>query len=458
MKLFRVFFLIVSMLYLRAGISQEMSRDERMKWWREARFGLFIHWGVYSKWAGVYNGHPQLKGGAEWIMNRSKIPVAEYREQAKSFNPIHYNPDAWVKMAIDAGMKYIVITAKHHDGFALFKSNASDWNVVDATQYGKDLLKPLAKACKKYGMPLGFYYSQAQDWTNPGGAVSRKVASDGWLNPDSAQIDAYTKNHNGHWDPIQDTRSFQEYIHEVAAPQVKELLSNYGKVAVLWWDTPTNMTKEAALELQSLLKMQPQIITNDRLKKPDFPGDTKTPEQKIPGLQEIDSTDWETCMTMNGTWGFRASDTNWKSPVVLIRNLCDIASKGGNYLLNVGPMADGNIPEASIQILAEIGKWMKVNGESIYGTRRASFTQPAWGRITQKTQATGNQMLYLQIFEWPTNNQIAIPFDGKNIIAINLLSGNQQLSYQLLDNNLIITLPTVSLDSFVNVIRVIYAE
>ena len=153
MKFVRIFILMGSILFSKAGFSQTINKDARMQWWREARFGLFIHWGVYSQWAGVYNGHPQLKGGAEWIMNRSKIPVAEYREKAKSFNPIHYNPDAWVKMARDAGMKYIIITAKHHDGFALFNSNASDWNVVAATQYGKDLLKPLAKACKKIDFP-----------------------------------------------------------------------------------------------------------------------------------------------------------------------------------------------------------------------------------------------------------------------------------------------------------------
>jgi alpha-L-fucosidase len=447
-----------SILFSKAGLSQTINKDARMQWWREARFGLFIHWGVYSQWAGVYNGHPQLKGGAEWIMNRSKIPVAEYREKAKSFNPIHYNPDAWVKMARDAGMKYIIITAKHHDGFALFNSNASDWNVVAATQYGKDLLKPLAKACKKYGMPLGFYYSQAQDWTNPGGAVSRKVASDGWLNPDSAKIDEYTKNHNGHWDPIQETRSFQDYIHEVAVPQVRELLSNYGKVAVLWWDTPTNMTKEAALELQSLLSIQPHIITNDRLKKTDFPGDTKTPEQKIPGLHEIDTTDWETCMTMNGTWGFRAADTNWKSPAMLIRNLCDIASKGGNYLLNVGPMADGNIPEASIRILEEIGKWMKVNGESIYGTHQASLAQPEWGRVTEKVQSNGTKSLYLQIFQWPLNGKIVFPLNPKSVHGIHLLEGNQQLSYLLSDNQLTITIPKIFTDKLVSVIRVNYSN
>lgn len=437
--------------------AQQINKNERMQWWREARFGMFIHWGVYAQWAGVYNGHEQLKGGAEWILNRSKIPVAEYREKAKEFNPVNYNPDEWVRIAKEAGMKYIVITAKHHDGFALFGTKASNWDVVDATAYGKDLLKPLAKACKKYGMPLGFYYSQAQDWTNPGGAVSRKLASEGWLNPDSASIDAYTKAHNGHWDSIQETRSFNDYIKEVAVPQVKELLTNYGKVSVLWWDTPTNMTKEAATELQSLLRLQPAIITNDRLKRPDFPGDTKTPEQKIPGLQEIDTTDFETCMTMNGTWGYRTSDTNWKSASTLIRNLCDIASKGGNYLLNVGPKADGSFPEASVRLLGEIGTWMKVNGECIYGTQSANIAQPLWGRITRKKGNNGTEVLYLQVFEWPNNRQLFIPISTNKGVAVNALSGNQKLPFQITNNQLIIDVPPNATDNWVSVIRVTLA-
>jgi alpha-L-fucosidase len=437
-------------------VAQQINKDERMQWWREARFGMFIHWGVYAQWAGVYNGHEQRKGGAEWILNRSKIPVAEYREKAKEFNPVNYNPDEWVRMAKEAGMKYIVITAKHHDGFALFGTKASNWNVVDATAYGKDLLKPLAKACKKYDMPLGFYYSQAQDWTNPGGAASRKLASEAWLNPDSSIIDEYTKVHNGHWDSIQETRSFENYIKEVAVPQVKELLTNYGKVSVLWWDTPTNMTKEAALTLQSLLSLQPSIITNDRLKRPDFPGDIKTPEQKIPGLQELDSTDWETCMTMNGTWGYRTADTNWKSASTLIRNLCDIASKGGNYLLNVGPKADGSFPEASVRLLGEIGNWMKVNGESIYGTQSANIAQPSWGRITLKKGDKGNEILYLQVFEWPSNHQLIIPFANKDLQSVANLSNKQPVPARLNDNQLIIDLTEVASNHPVSVIKIQY--
>ena len=182
------------------GCQDTLSKDERMQWWREARFGLFIHWGLYAQLAGAYNGEPLKHDGAEWIMNFMKIPVANYQLMAKQFNPVNYNPDEWVRMAKEAGMKYIVITAKHHEGFALFKTSASKWNIVDATPYGKDVLKPLMAACRKYGIKLGFYYSQAQDWNNPGGSVSRVKATVGWKNPDSTRIDEYTRTHAGHWD------------------------------------------------------------------------------------------------------------------------------------------------------------------------------------------------------------------------------------------------------------------
>jgi alpha-L-fucosidase len=407
MKKIILFFMVAICLW-QSATAQQLSKDERMQWWREARFGMFIHWGVYAQFAGVYNGHEQQKGGAEWIMNRSKIPYADYQAMAKQFNPVKYDADEWVRTARDAGMKYIVITSKHHDGFAMFKSEASKWNIADATPYGKDVLKPLAAACKKYGIKLGFYYSQAQDWNNPGGAASRKLMSEGWPNPDSALIDAYTKEHNGHWDPMQETATFNDYIDKVAVPQVKELLTNYGEVSVLWWDTPTNMTNEAALKLQALLKLQPNIITNDRLKRPNFPGDTKTPEQKIPTVAELDGMDWETCMTMNGTWGYRTSDNKWKSTETLIRNLCDIASKGGNYLLNVGPKPDGSFPEQSIKALQEMGNWMKINGEAIYATHAGPVQSLAWGRCTKKETPDGT-ILYLSVFDWPQDGKLLLP-------------------------------------------------
>ncbi len=371
----KYFFLILTLSFTINSWAQPKS--DKMNWWKEAKFGLFIHWGVYSVPAGVYNGK-DIEDIGEWIMNYGKIPTATYQAYAKQFNPVKYNPEAWVKMAKDAGMKYLVITSKHHDGFALFETKASKWNVVEATPYGKDLLKPLADACHKQGIRLGFYYSQAQDWNNPGGSA--------WF---------------GHWDKAQDG-SMDEYLDKVAVPQVKEILSNYGQVDILWWDTPKDMTKERAEKFLPIVAKYPNLITNNRLGG-GYEGDTETPEQFVPATG-FPGRNWETCMTMNNTWGFKSKDNDWKSPEVIIRTLIDIVSKGGNYLLNVGPTSEGLVPQPSIERLAEVGKWMKINSEAIYGTTATPFSFLPWGRCTQK----GNK-LYLHVFEWPKTGKISIP-------------------------------------------------
>lgn len=430
-----------------------LSRDERMKWWREARFGMFIHWGPYAILGGEYNGHQQRRGGAEWIMNRCKIPVSEYQQIASTFNPVEYDAESWVLLAKEAGMKYIIITAKHHDGFAMFRSGASSFNIVDFTPYGKDVLEALAAACRRHNMKLGFYYSQAQDWNNPGGAAARKVMAEGWANPDSARIDAFTAANKGHWDPAQMTATMDEYIEKVAVPQVRELMTNYGEVAVLWWDTPTQMTDEYALKLQELLKLQPQIITNDRLKRPNFPGDTGTPEQKIPGREELEDRDWETCMTMNGSWGFRKNDNNWKSEETLIRNLCDIASKGGNYLLNVGPDALGRIPEESISRLKSVGAWMQVNGEAIYATKASPLEAMHWGRVTCREE-NGHTVLYLAVFDRPANGILEVPGVKNKVTQARILGSSRKLKTQNVAGGITVSLPETSPGQHIPVVRV----
>ena len=448
-KIFLITITIISIT--QALFAQTTDTDKRMEWWREARFGMFIHWGVYAVPAGTYNGQKISRIG-EWIMNRGKIPVADYQAFAKQFNPVKYDAEAWVKMAKDAGMKYIVITAKHHDGFALFDSKASKWDMVDATPYGKDLIKPLAEACRKYGIKLGLYYSHAQDWNNPGGAAARKVAKEGWDNPDSARIDAYTAANSGHWDPAQTTKTMSEYIDDVAVPQVKELLTNYGDVAVLWWDTPTGMTDAYAEKFQKVLALQPNIITNDRLKRPNFPGDYKTPEQRIPDLKELDGKDWETCMTMNETWGYKSYADKWKSSETMIRNLIDIASKGGNYLLNVGPKADGEFPIQSIESLKAIGAWMKVNGESIYATKASPLAPLPWGRCTRK-EKNGNTTLYLFVFEWPKDGNLVVPGLKNKITSAKLLADGKAVKTKTDEMGLVITLPEKASDPVATVIK-----
>jgi alpha-L-fucosidase len=445
--------LLVSILvaFVTSLSTGQTATDERMKWWREARFGMFIHWGVYAVPAGTHNGQKIDRIG-EWIMNRGKIPVADYKPYAKKFNPVKYDADAWVRMAKDAGMKYIVITAKHHDGFALFGSKASDWNIVDATPYGKDLIKPLAEACRKHGLKLGLYYSHAQDWVNPGGAAARRVTKEGWANPDSARIDAYTKANSGHWDPAQTTKTMAEYIDQVAVPQVKEILTNYGDIAVLWWDTPTGMTDEFAEKFKALLPLQPNIITNDRLKRPNYAGDYKTPEQRIPKLDELDGKDWETCMTMNGTWGYKSYDNNWKSTETLVRNLIDIASKGGNYLLNVGPTAEGEFPEPSIQRLKEVGAWMKVNGDAIYGTKASPLAPLSWGRCTRKEQ-NGNTTLYLSVFDWPQDGKLTVPGLKNKVTSATLIAGGKSLKTKNSDDGITIETGPKAIDPIATVIK-----
>ena len=372
-------------LHCRVGFGEETKAQHaaRMKWWRESKFGLFIHWGVYAVPAGTYKGR-QIGGIGEWIMRRATIPVAEYRAFAKRFNPVKYDPDAWAALAEEAGMKYVVITSKHHDGFALFPSEATDWDVADATPYGKDLIGPLAEAARRHGLKFGLYYSQAQDWTHPGGAKSGYKDGQGW---DAA--------HKG---------SFDQYIRKIAVPQVREILTRY-KPDILWWDTPHLMTRERAELLRPLLALRPGILTNNRLGG-GFAGDTDTPEQHIPATG-IPGRDWETCMTMNGTWGFKSYDHNWKSTETLIRNLVDIVSKGGNYLLNVGPTAEGLIPQPSVDRLKEVGRWMKANGEAIYGTTASPTGRPAWGRITTKA-GDATTTLYLHVFDWPKDGRLPV--------------------------------------------------
>ncbi len=407
-------------------------KDERMAWWREARFGMFIHWGVYAVPAGTYNGK-QIDGIGEWIMLRGQIPVKEYKAYAKEFNPVKYNPNDWAELAKRAGMRYIIITSKHHDGFALFPSAVTDWDVEDATPYGEDLIGPLAEAARNEGLKFGLYYSQAQDWNHPGGAKSRYEEGTGW---DELQYG-----------------DFDEYLKQIAAPQVGEILSFY-RPDVLWWDTPRWMTQERAETLIPLIRIVPGIITNNRLGG-GYRGDTETPEQHIPATG-IKDRDWEVCMTMNRTWGYKSYDHDWKSTEDLIRKLCDIASKGGNFLLNVGPTAEGLIPQESIDRLEEIGEWMDINGEAIYGTTASPFFRLPWGRCTKKIQTDG-AVVYLHVFDWPKNGKLNLPGLISKPSSITLMQGGEELKWKALKGEapgISITVPKGAPDPISSVIKI----
>ncbi len=396
-------------------VESKAEHDARMAWWREAKFGMFIHWGVYAALAGSHNGK-QTGGAGEWILNDMEIPVADYKAYSEKFNPVNYTPEQWVIMAKKAGMKYIVITSKHHDGFALFNSKVSNWDVVDATPYGKDLIAPLAEACHKHGMKFGFYYSQAQDWTHPGGGAYKNK-----------------------WDDAQ-KGDFAKYINEIAIPQTREILSNYGKIDIIWWDTPANMTPELAEPLFKLAhELQPGIIMNDRLGG-NFHGDSATPEQHIPSTGYADGRDWEVCMTLNNTWGYSEHDQNWKSPERVIKNLVDIASKGGNYLINMGPKADGSVPEATVECFSEVGNWMHINGESIYNTTASPFKKLPWGRCTKRLEPDGVR-LYLHVFDWPEDGTLLLPGLRNEVLSANLLWEPVPVSTQIDESGVWVKVP-----------------
>ena len=323
----------------------DSAKEARLSWFRDAKYGLFIHWGLYAIPAGEWKGRRSL-GLGEWIMNRSQIPVREYEALAAQFNPVKFDADAWVQLAQDAGMKYIVITSKHHDGFAMFKSKVSNYNVVDATPFKRDVLKELADACARRGMRLGFYYSQSQDWHEPNGAGNT------WdFGPD-------------------EKKDYDQYLRSKAEPQVRELLTGYGPVALIWFDTPRMMTGDRAQRFADIVRsLQPNTLIDGRL---GTEGDYRsTGDNVIPSDPSGEA--WETPATINDTWGYRKDDTNWKSPGQIVFKLVDIVSKGGNYLLNVGPMADGTIPQPSQDILHTVGRWLKVNGEAIYGAHSTPF-------------------------------------------------------------------------------------
>jgi len=368
-----------------------MSQDEKLKWFREAKFGLFIHWGLYCIPAGEWKGQP-IAGIGEWIMNRAKIPVAEYEQLAKQFNPVKFDPDAWAQMAQDAGMKYLVITSKHHDGFAMYHSTVSKYNVVDATPFKRDVIKELSAACARHGIRFGVYYSQAQDWHEPNGAGNT-------------------------WDfGLDDKKDYDQYLRSKSEPQVRELLTQYGPICLIWFDTPRMMSGEQSGRAQRFVdiahELQPNTLLDGRL---GIKGDYRSMgDNAIPNT--VVNEDWEVPATLNHTWGFKKDDTDWKTPEDLTFKLVDIVSKGGNYLLNVGPTSEGIIPQASQDNLRAVGRWLKVNGEAVYGAGPTAFGAEL-GAVDDSTHdkkgnpgfkiakdwrcTTKPGKLYIHLFNWP---------------------------------------------------------
>lgn len=376
-----------------------------IRWFKDAKFGLFIHWGLYSQLAGTWDGK-HYYGSGEWIMHQAKIPVSRYREVAGSFNPVNFNADEWAQLAKDAGIKYMVITAKHHEGFSMFDSRVTDFDIMDATPYKKDPMKALAAATRKRGIQFGFYYSQFQDWYEPNGGRNT-------------------------WDFDESKKDYQQYYRQKAIPQLKELLTNYGPLGIVWFDTPGGMTKEQTQAfIDELRVLQPQSLFSSRVGQglgdyKDF-GDSEVPPVPIKGA-------WESIYTHNDSWGYIAHDMNFKSAHEIIRLLSNVASKGGNLMLNVGPDGKGNIPYYSIKYLKETGAWLQKNGESIYGSTAGWIPAQPWGVTTSKPGR-----LFLHVWERPENGQLLVPGFSNTITKVYALTDKQTLSFQQQGGDLIV--------------------
>ncbi len=376
---------VTAVLATEEPVSKPIPDAERMEWWMDARFGMFVHWGIFTIPAGFYKGEPTI-WSAEWIMEKGRIPIAEYETYADRFNPTDFDAEALVVLAKRAGMKYLVITAKHHDGFSMFDSKCNSYNVVDATPFKRDVMKELAEACATHGIRFGFYYSQAQDWHHPGG-----LGND--------------------WDTELERVSSDEYVYEKALPEVEQLLTEYGPISIFWWDTPREMSKEVIGRLHTITtELQPAIITNDRLGA-GYPGHHKTFERGGP-RRKPSARYWELCQPISRSWGYRSDDHDFKPIPTLIRTLIDSASKGGNYLLNVSPTHEGVLKPESLERLDAIAGWMDRNSVSIYGTTASPCEEiPKWGRITSKQPHEGFR-LYLHIFEWNDGDEIVVPVNN----------------------------------------------
>ena len=428
--------------------------EARLGWWREAKFGMFIHWGLYSLPAGEWKGQA-YSGIGEWIMFKARIPVAEYEQLATRFNPVKFDAEAWAQLAQDAGMKYLVITAKHHDGFAMFGSKADPFNIVDATPFKRDPMTELAAACARRGIRFGFYYSQAQDWTAPGGAIWKGRHEDG---PDFG---------GRCWDPRQEG-DFDAYLNRKAIPQVEELLRNYGPVSVIWFDTPLDvMTRERASRFERAVRgLQPDCLISGRLGGESQSDYQSEGDNKIPDLARAGA--WETPATLNDTWGFKKDDHNWKKPEDLTFKLVDIVSKGGNYLLNVGPDGEGVIPQPSQDMLRVVGRWLKVNGEAVYGAGRSPFGgefgtfsenrkdkkgKPLFTAKADWRCTTKPGRLYLHLFQWPAGALELAAVKGR-VTKAYLLAGPKRGPLVVTQNgeNVSIALPKNAPDPIASVV------
>jgi len=419
--------------------------EARIAWWREAKFGMFIHWGLYAVPAGEWNGK-KIPLNVEWIQSKAGIPVKEYEKFTSQFNPVKFNAEEWAQLAEDAGMKYIVYVSKHHDGFAMFKSEADSYNIFDATPFKRDPLQELAIACKKHNLRLCVYYSHNLDWHDPN-----------------------ARGNTRDFGP-EDKKDVDKYVHEKGLPQIKELLTKYGTIHLVWFDMAGGLTMERAQEFADMVHtLQPNCLINSRLSKQGVQcdyrtmGDNSIPTNKV-------SIDWETAATLNNTWGYSKSDTVWKSDNQLVFNLIDIVSKGGNYLLNVGPTAEGIILPENQRSLRTIGQWLKVNGESIYGAGATPFGAELHANDSIRDEVTGKNSirilrdwrcttkpgkLYFHLIQWP-GNKFVLPVIKEKVVRIYFLTGKKakNLKFKVVNGQVEVSIPQKALNPLASVLCV----
>lgn len=434
------------------------AKDMAYEAYNEAKFGMFIHWGAYSDLGGTWEGR-KIPGLGEWIMYHARIPRDEYREVCREFNPGGFNAESWVKLARDAGMKYIVAMTKHHDGFSMYDSEVTGFNIHDYTEFKRDPIAELYEACRKYGIRLGLYYSHSIDWMDGGDAgYAQKIAED------PGHSDHYGANL---WDPS--PLSYEEYIETKAKPQMREILEKFPDLIEIWYDFPRFMNRQQSFDFYKLAyDIQPECLIDSRVG--NHFGDYLTAgDNQIPTTVTTEYRTWETPGTLNNTWGYKCYDNDWKSIEEVLYWIVEIASKGGNYLLNIGPDGKGYVPEESAELLQEVGRWMELNGEAIYGTSRWQVFREGPTRMdmvsTTHREKYGFDLEFTAEDFWFTRKDnklyaiaLVAPAQGRieikalsamadQITGIELLGWDQQLDWEFNDG-VSILLPEVDLQKY----------